>query len=140
MKRPPLPKMLLRGLFRRCAWCGGRGAFFTGWTKKADNCQTCGLNWRRDDVGYELGAAAVAAIICMGPLVISLGIVVAINWPDFDAVPLFITLGVGAVVLPPVLYPSSYTTWQAIDITLRPPEAGDFDASIARSAAADAPD
>ena len=56
MKRPPLPKMLVRGLFRRCAWCGGRGAFFTGWTKKQSHCATCGLKWRRGDVGYELGA------------------------------------------------------------------------------------
>ena len=140
MARPPLPKMLLRGLFRRCAWCGGRGAFFTGWTKKADNCKTCGLNWRRDDVGYELGAAAVAAIICMGPLVLSLGVVVAINWPEFDPIPLFITLGIGAVILPPTLYPSSYTTWQAVDIMLRPPEPADFDSSIPGPSSADTPD
>ena len=124
--RPPLPKMLVRGLFRRCAWCGGRGAFFTGWAKKAPRCQTCGLEWRRNDVGYELGAAAVAAIICMGPLVLALGAVVAVTWPDFDPVPLFITLGAGGLLLPILLYPSSYTMWQAIDLLLRPAQPEDF--------------
>lgn len=127
MKRPSLPKMLLRGLFRRCAWCGGRGAFFTGWTSKQSTCRTCGLNWRRGDVGYELGAAATAAIICMGPLVLLLAGIVAITWPDVHVVPLFVVLGAGAVVLPVLLYPSSYTLWQAVDIVLRPPEPVDFE-------------
>lgn len=127
MRRPALPKMLVRGLFRRCAWCGGRGAFFTGWTSKQATCRTCGLNWRRGDVGYELGAAATAAIICMGPLVILLGIIVAVTWPDVHVVPMFIVLGTGAIILPILLYPSSYTLWQAVDIVLRPPEPDDFD-------------
>lgn len=122
--------MLLRGLFRHCAWCGGRGAFFIGWTKKADHCQRCGLNWRRGDVGYELGAAAVAAIICMGPLVLILGGVTFATWPDFDTIRLLVILGVGGLLLPILLYPSSYTTWQAIDILMRPVQPADFDDSV----------
>ena len=129
MTRPSLRKMLLRGLVRRCAWCGGRRAFFIGWTSKQDHCATCGLSWRRGDVGYELGAAATAAIICMGPLVSMLAGAVAVTWPEVHVVPLFVTLGVGAVVLPILLYPSSYTTWQAIDILMRPPAPDDFDIS-----------
>jgi len=127
MKRPPLPKMLFRGLFRRCAWCGGKGAFYTGWVRKQSTCKTCGLNWRRDDVGYELGAAATAAIICMGPLVLLLGIIVGLTWPEVNAVPLFIVLGVGAIGLPLLLYPSSYTMWQGVDIIMRPPKPEDFE-------------
>lgn len=118
--------MLVRGAFRRCAWCGGRSAFFRGWFKKGPNCQSCGLNWRRGDVGYELGAAATAAIICMGPLVLALGAVMAITWPEVEVVPLFITLGAGAVLLPILLYPVSYTIWQAVDIVMRPVEPTDF--------------
>lgn len=126
MERPPLLKMLIRGAFRRCAWCGGRGAFFTGWTKKADHCQTCGVGWRRDYEGYELGAAAVAAIICMGPLMLVLGGVMALTWPDFPIPQLLISLGAGGIILPILLYPSSYTMWQAIDILMRPVEPKDF--------------
>lgn len=127
MDRPPLNKMVLRGAFRRCAWCGGRGAFFTGWTKKAGSCRTCGLQWRRGDVGYELGAAAIAAIICMGPLVLILGAVVLVTWPNLDVVPMLVALGAGGLILPILLYPSSYTLWQAIDIVMRPVDADDFD-------------
>ncbi len=129
--------MLLRGLFRRCAWCGGRGAFFTGWTSKQSTCRTCGLNWRRGDVGYELGAAATAAIISVGPLVLLLGAVLAVTWPDVHVVPMLIVLGVGAVVMPILLYPSSYTTWQAVDILLRPPEPDDFE-SVGEASASNA--
>ncbi len=132
MQRPALPKMLARGIVRRCAWCGGRGAFFTGWATKEPHCRSCGLNWRRGDVGYELGAAAIAAIICIGPIVLMLGVILALTWPEFDAVALFIALGAAGLILPILLYPSSYTTWQAIDIVMRPVEATDFahDATI----------
>ncbi|MEP1125355.1 MAG: hypothetical protein ABJH68_15835 [Ilumatobacter sp.] len=126
MDRPSLPTMLFRGLFRRCAWCGGRGAFFTGWTSKVAHCRTCGIGWRRGLDGYELGAAAVAAIISMGPLVFILGGVMLATWPDFPTVPLFVALGAGGLLLPVLLYPSSYTMWQAVDIFMRPVEAEHF--------------
>lgn len=135
MERPPLPKMLIRGLFRRCPWCGGRGAFFTGWTAKVKHCRTCGLGWRRGYEGFELGAAAMAAIICMGPLVLILGAVALATWPEFPVVPLFVVLGVGGLLLPFLLYPSSYTTWQAVDILMRPVEPDDFEDLTERSTA-----
>ena len=76
------------------------------------------------------GAAAIAAIICMGPLVVALGVMVAITWPELAVVPLVVVLGVGALVLPVALYPSSYTVWQAIDIVMRPVTPGDFDVDV----------
>ncbi len=123
--------MLVRGLFRRCAWCGGRGAFFTGWSSKVDRCTSCGLSWRRGDVGYELGALTMAFIMTAGPLMSVLGVVMVATWPDFNTVPLSITLGAGALLLPILLYPISYTTWQAIDILMRPVSADDFDLAAA---------
>ena len=118
--------MLLRGAFRRCAWCGGRGAFFVGWFKKADCCQTCGLEWRRGDVGYELGAAAITAIITFGPLMLVLGAMVAVTWPDVAVGPMFVVLAVLAVALPLLRYGSAYCMWQAIDIMMREPTPLDF--------------
>ena len=119
--------MFVRGAFRHCAWCGGRGAFFIGWFKKAEHCQSCGLKWRRDDVGYELGAAAVTAMITFGPLMLILGAMVAATWPDVNVVPMFIVLAVLAVGLPFFTYGPAYCMWQAIDILLRPPEPSDFE-------------
>ena len=39
--------------------------------------------------------------------------------------PLVLILGVGAILLPVVVYPVSYTLWQAIDLAMRPPGPGD---------------
>lgn len=127
MKRPTVPKMLFRGAFRRCAWCGGRGAFFIGWFEKAEHCQSCGLQWRRDDVGYELGAAAVTAMITFGPLMLILGGMVAWTWPEVNTGPMFAVLVVLALVLPLLNYGRAYCLWQVIDILLRPPEPEDFE-------------
>jgi uncharacterized protein (DUF983 family) len=118
--------MLFRGLFRRCPWCGGRGAFFVGWFKKADCCQTCGLEWRRGDVGYELGAAAITAIITFGPLMLILGGMVALTWPEVEVIPMFAVLVVLSFVLPLLLYGSAYLMWQAIDLMMREPTPLDF--------------
>lgn len=122
--------MLTRGVFRRCPWCGGRGAFFTGWFTKAPSCRTCGLRWRRGDVGFELGAAAIAAVLSLGTLVVLLVAALAITWPDTQALPLLAVLLPAAVVLPVVAYPLSYTVWQAVDLAMRPVEVDDFDAAL----------
>ena len=42
-------------------------------------------------------------------------------------------LAVNGSILPILLYPSSYTTWQAVDILLRPPEPGDFEPVVESS-------
>lgn len=122
--------MLLRGAFRRCPWCGGKGAFFSSYYRKEDHCLTCGLRWRRDDVGYELGAAAMAAIITLGPLMLLLLALVVVTWPEIEVVMMFIVLGVGALVLPFFTYPRAYIMWQAVDIVMRPVEPGDFDPEV----------
>jgi uncharacterized protein (DUF983 family) len=119
--------MLFRGARRACPWCGGRHAFFTGWFHKVDHCRSCGLRWRRGDVGFELGAASMAAIIVLGPLMVGLGVMAALTWPDIAVTPMLIVLGAGAVILPVLLYPVSYTMWQALDIAMRPVSVDDFD-------------
>ena len=120
--------MLWRGVRKRCPWCGGTG-FFTGWFAKRESCASCGLHWRRGDVGFELGAAAMTAIITFGPLMLVLGAMAAAMWPDIDVVPMFAVLIVLAIVLPFLTYGPSYTMWQALDIVMRPPVADDFDAA-----------
>jgi hypothetical protein len=85
------------------------------------------LRWRRGDVGFELGAASIAAIITLGPLIVGLGLMVAITWPEVAVGPMFVVLGAGALILPIVLYPVSYTLWQAVDIAMRPVTIDDFD-------------
>ena len=47
------------------------------------------------------------------------------TWPDIAVVPLLLILGAVALVLPVVVYPVSYTVWQAVDLAMHPPEPGD---------------
>jgi uncharacterized protein (DUF983 family) len=124
--RPSLPVMLWRGVRRRCAFCGGRGAFFTGWFSKQERCRTCGIGWHRGYEGFELGAMAISAVICLGTLVVGMVIGMVATSPDIAVVPLLVGLGAGAIVLPVLVYPVSYTVWQAVDLAMRPPQAGDF--------------
>ena len=77
--RPSLAKMLWRGARRRCPWCGGRGAFFTGWFAKQDRCRTCGLGWQRGYEGFELGAMAINIIVVFGTLIVGLIVAVAVT-------------------------------------------------------------
>ena len=69
----------------------------------------------------------MAAIIAVGPLVVLLGIVLAITWPDVRVVPTLAVFLPTALVLPIVLYPMSYTMWQAVDLMMRPVEPEHFD-------------
>jgi uncharacterized protein (DUF983 family) len=124
-ERPSVPTMLWRGVRRRCAWCGGRGAFFTGWFRKQATCKTCGIGWHRGYEGFELGAMAIATVVVFSALVVGLAIGVIVTWPDIAVVPLLIILGAVALVLPIVVYPVSYTVWQGVDLAMHPPEPGD---------------
>jgi hypothetical protein len=78
-------------------------------------------------VGFELGAASMAVMITLGPLLLGLVVMAALTWPDIAVTPMLIVLGAGAVILPILLYPVSYTLWQALDIAMRPVTVDDFD-------------
>ena len=84
-------------------------------------------------MGFELGAAAMAAIIVMGPLVVAMGIGVVLTWPDIAVAPLLAVLVPAAVILPILLYPVSHTLWQALDLAMRPVASGDFDVEVIAS-------
>lgn len=122
-KKPALPLMVLRGVFRRCAWCGGKGAFFTSWYKKGDRCKTCNLGWERGYEGFELGAATMGVFMTFGSIIVWMIISVLAS---VELVPLLVVAGVLAVTVPVVGYPLTYTIWSAVDLTFRPPSEGDF--------------
>jgi uncharacterized protein (DUF983 family) len=124
--RPTVTTMLWRGARRRCPWCDDRRAYFTGWFAKQERCRSCGLSWRRDDVGFELGAATVNTILTFGLVIIGLVVGVAVTLPDVPVGPIIGGLVVAALVVPVVLYPVTYTLWQAIDLAMRPPGADDL--------------
>jgi uncharacterized protein (DUF983 family) len=124
--RPSLITMVARGALRRCPWCGDRKAYFVGWFAKTDACRHCGLTWRRGDVGFELGAVTVTTIVTFGAVVIGVGAGLILTAPNFAVTQIIVGLVAVAVVLPVLIYPSSYTIWQALDLAMRPPQAKDW--------------
>lgn len=68
---------------------------------------------------------AISAVVCFGLLIAGMAVGVIASWPDIAVAPLLIILGVGAVILPLIVYPVSYTVWQAVDLAMHPPESGD---------------
>ena len=114
---------IFRGLFRKCAWCGGKGSFFTSWYTKAERCQTCGLNWERGYEGFELGAATMGVFMTFGSIIIWMVASVVFGVP---LVPLLIVAGVLAISVPIVGYPLTYTVWFGVDLSIRPPSDQDL--------------
>lgn len=119
---PGLIRMLLRGAFRRCPHCGGKGAFFDGWYKRGERCHTCGLLWERKLEGFELGSMTVNVILTFGTMLIAMGIGVIFSYPDVAVVPILGIIIAVAVVMPVVIFPMTYSMWLAVDLFMRKPE------------------
>ena len=122
LKSVGLPTMLVRGLLRRCAHCGGRGAFFTGWFTRAERCKTCGFKWERDLVGFQLGAAAMNIIMTGGAVLATMGIGVIVTYPEVPTWPLIAIVGSVALLVGIGGFPTSYTVWLAVDVRMHPLE------------------
>jgi uncharacterized protein (DUF983 family) len=131
---PSRPTLLARGLTRRCAWCGDRRAYFTGWFKRQERCRKCGHAYRRGDAAFELGAITANIILTFGCLLLTILVLVVATAPDVPVVGVVVAAGAVALVGPALFYPLSFTLWQAIDIWMRPPTdaelRGEADASL----------
>ena len=68
---------------------------------------------------------AISAVVCLGALVVGMTIGIVATLPDIAVVPLLVILGICAIVLPIVVYPLSWTIWQAVDLAMRPPVPGE---------------
>ena len=117
--RPDLVKMVMRGLFKRCAWCGGRRAFFTSYFKKGERCNTCGLNWQRNLEGFELGAAAMGVFLTFGPIILWMLLALICSIP---LVPLLIVAAGLAIFVPIFTYPLTYTVWFGVHLFMNEPD------------------
>jgi len=117
--RPGLVKMVLRGLVKRCAWCGGKRAFFTSFFKKGERCNTCGLNWQRNLEGFELGAAAMGVFLTFGPILLWMTVAILAG---VDVVPLVVVAAALAIFVPIFTYPLTYTVWFGVYLFMNEPE------------------
>lgn len=123
---PSRPHLLLRGLLRRCAWCGDSRAYFTSWFKRQDRCQNCGHGYRRGDSAFELGAITANIVLTFGSILLTILILVAATAPDVPIGTVTIVTAVIGIVGPALFYPISFTLWQAVDLWMRRPTASEL--------------
>lgn len=115
-----LVKMIVRGLLRRCAHCGGKDAFFTGWSARQDRCATCGLKWERSTEGFLVGALAMNILLTVGSLMVVMVIGVVSTYPQVPAWQLSAVVGSVALIVGIGGFPISYTVWLAVDLRMNP--------------------
>jgi uncharacterized protein (DUF983 family) len=118
---PSHRKLLLRGLTRRCAWCGDRRAYFVGWFKRVERCRRCGHGYRRGDHAFELGAITANIILTFTAILVTIAVCVILTLPDVTVWWVVGPAATVALVGPALFYPISFTLWQAIDLWMRPP-------------------
>jgi uncharacterized protein (DUF983 family) len=123
---PTRPRLIARGLTRRCPWCGDRRAYFVGWFERVERCRRCGHGYRRGDHAFELGAVTANIILTFLAILITILVAVVVTLPEFDVWWVVGPAAAVAVVGPIVFYPVSFTLWQAIDLWMRPPTAAEL--------------
>jgi uncharacterized protein (DUF983 family) len=120
-RAPSRPVLLGRGLTRRCAWCGDRRAFFTGWFKRVEQCRRCGHGYRRGDHAFELGAVTANIMLTFAAILVTILVTVLLTLPEGSVWWVVGSAATVAIVGPALFYPISFTLWQAIDLWMRPP-------------------
>jgi uncharacterized protein (DUF983 family) len=123
---PSRARLLLRGLTRRCAWCGDRRAYFTGWFSRQSACVNCGHGYRRGDAAFELGAVTANIILTFGTILLTIVVLVSLTAPDVPIGTVTIVTAAIGLVGPALFYPISFTLWQAVDLWMRSPTPGEL--------------
>jgi Protein of unknown function (DUF983) len=108
---------LLRGLSKRCPYCGS-GKLFRRWFTMVETCPKCHVKFEREP-GFFLGATTMnlAFMLVACGLVIAVGF--GIKGTDGSILPMMIAGGCATILLPPLLYPFSKTLWCAVDLIMR---------------------
>jgi uncharacterized protein (DUF983 family) len=122
---PPLtlPRLLLRGLGRRCPLCGG-GHLFRRWFTIVDRCPRCGFRLERIE-GHWLGALGLNTIVTFAAVLVAVVVAFIATYQDESAVVAVALIVATAIAVPLAFYPVSKTLWSAIDLAMRPLEPDD---------------
>jgi len=114
---PGISAVLIRGLTKRCPWCG-RGKLFRRWFTLPERCPRCGLRFEREE-GAFLGSLAINFGVTSLAFISVLVTWIAITLPDPPVVLITVASVATALILPLAIYPFAKTTWTAIDILMR---------------------
>lgn len=123
LKPLTVPRLLSRGIRRRCPLCGSAGCF-RSFFEVHDRCPTCHFPLRREE-GHWIGAVGMNTVVTFGSLLITLVAGIVLTWENRRAAPIFISCFAAATIVPIVFFGPSQTLWSAVDLAMRPPEPSD---------------
>ena len=118
-----VPRLLWRGLRRRCPLCGG-GHMFETFFRVRDRCPRCNFAIQREE-GHWLGAVGINTIVTFGLLFVTMLVSFLLTIDERRAAPIFISSFLVAGVTPLLFFGPSQTLWSAIDLAMRPLEPRD---------------
>ncbi len=125
--RPALGTMVRRGLLRKCPWCGDRHAYFTRWFSKQRRAAASAAHRGAAVMsGSSSARRPINTIITFGVIIVSGAVAMIATSPDIPTVKIVVCLVVAAIVIPVLIYPVTYTLWQALDLAMRPPQPGEL--------------
>lgn len=130
--------MLGRAIVRRCPRCGAN-EIFTGWAALEEHCPTCGHKFEREP-GYWVGALIINMAATLVAFLGTIGVGVALTWPDVAWNALFVATIAVALLVPVVFYPWSKSIWMAIELSYHKLEEKEqFEAALRAAGPVDAP-
>jgi len=118
-----IPRLLRRGLLRRCPLCGGGGMFQT-FLQVRERCPRCNFPIVREE-GHWLGAIGINTIVTLGLLFVTMLVGFLLTIDERRAAPIFISCFLVAGLTPLLFFGTSQTVWSAIDLAMRPLEPRD---------------
>ena len=118
-----VPRLLWRGLARRCPLCGAGGMFET-FFRVRERCPRCNFPIHREE-GHWLGAIGINTIVTFGLLFVTMLVAFLLTVDERRAAPVLIPSVLVAVLTPVLFFGSSHTLWSAIDLALKPVEPSD---------------
>jgi uncharacterized protein (DUF983 family) len=123
MTPPTTATLLWRGLALRCPVCAAAGLFRRYFFMRP-NCPRCGLHFERLD-GHWTGALGLNIIATFVLLFVVLLGGTLVTFGDPNVAALGLAAALVAVGFPIASFPSPKPLWLAIDIRIRPLEAGE---------------
>jgi uncharacterized protein (DUF983 family) len=118
-----LPRLLLRGLLRRCPLCGG-GHLFETFFRVRPRCPRCNFPIHREE-GHWLGAIGINTIVTFTLLFLTMLVSFLLTIEERRAAAVLVPSFLVAGLVPVLFFGSSHTLWSAIDLAMRPVEPSD---------------
>ena len=118
-----LPRLLWRGLRRRCPLCGG-GRLFETFFRVRPRCPRCNFPIHREE-GHWLGAIGINTIVTFTLLFLTMVVSFLLTIEDRRAAAVLVPSFLVAGLVPVLFFGSSHTLWSAIDLAMRPVEPSD---------------